>query len=314
VSDYYDLLGVDAGADKDTIKAAYREQLEGATQAERAKLNKAWNVLSDPVQRERYDDARSEGWLDDSDGDDATDTTPARRGGGGAGTSPRQRPARPAPEPTVVLPDGMELADARSRGMALLIDFGILFVVYIVALSMVLPALLKDQYPVQTDRIDAINKEIKRLDREKGNADDDAGNKKLSKAQQDAAKKKSTSLQKQINKKNDQITNIAKDFQTFALLMYAVLLAIFLLYAVPSTAITGKTLGMRLRHVRVVRADGSPVTWAGAFGRFVVPFAVALLLPQLGAVIGLGMVLWFLRDKNRQGVHDKIARTLVVAD
>jgi len=96
--------------------------------------------------------------------------------------------------------------------------------------------------------------------------------------------------------------------------MYAVLLAIFLLYAVPSTALSGKTLGMRLRHVRVVRADGSPVTWAGAFGRFVVPFAVALLLPQLGAVIGLGMVLWFLRDKNRQGVHDKIARTLVVAD
>jgi uncharacterized RDD family membrane protein YckC len=208
----------------------------------------------------------------------------------------------------------MELADPRSRGMALLIDFGILFVIYIVALSVVLPALLKDQYPAQTDRIDAINKEIKRLDREKGNADDDANDKKLSKVQQDAAKQKSKDLQKQIDKKNEQITNIAKDFQTFALLMYAVLLAIFLLYAVPSTAISGKTLGMRLRHVRVVRADGSPVTWAGAFGRFVVPFAVALLLPQLGAVIGLGMVLWFLRDKNRQGVHDKIARTLVVAD
>ena len=30
------------------------------------------------------------------------------------------------------------------------------------------------------------------------------------------------------------------------------------------------------------------------------------------AIIGLGMVLWFLRDKNRQGVHDKLARTLVV--
>jgi len=97
VSDYYDLLGVDAGADKDTIKAAYREQLEGATQAERAKLNKAWNVLSDPVQRERYDDARTEGWLDDAEGDDDPDTTPARRGGrGAAAASSRQRPARPA--------------------------------------------------------------------------------------------------------------------------------------------------------------------------------------------------------------------------
>src|SRR3954470_18493118 len=125
VSDYYNLLGVESDADKDTIKAAYRDQLEGASQAERAKLNKAWNVLSDPVQRERYDDARSEGWLDDAEGDDAdAATTPAPPGGRGAAAS-RQRPARPAPEPTVVLPDGMELADARTRGTALLIDFGI---------------------------------------------------------------------------------------------------------------------------------------------------------------------------------------------
>ena len=69
---------------------------------------------------------------------------------------------------------------------------------------------------------------------------------------------------------------------------------------------------MRLRHVRVVRVDGRKVGWAGAFARFVIPLAIALLLPQLGAIIGLGLVLWFLRDKNRQGVHDKLARTLVV--
>ena len=31
MSDYYDLLGVDADADKDTIKSAYREQLDGAS-------------------------------------------------------------------------------------------------------------------------------------------------------------------------------------------------------------------------------------------------------------------------------------------
>lgn len=314
MSDYYDLLGVDADADKDTIKAAYRDQLDGATQADRAKLNKAWNVLSDPVQRERYDDARSEGWLDDAEGDDDQDVAPARGRGGRPPAPPRERAAgRPMPEPTVVLPEGMELAEPRARGLALLIDFSILFVIYVLALSLVLPAALKSQYPAQTDRIDSINKEIKRLDREKGNADDDADDKKLSTSERDAAKTKSKSLQKQIDKKNDQITNIAKDFQSFALLMYGGLLVIFLLYAVPATALTGQTLGMRLRRVRVVRADGSPVGWAGAFGRFVIPFAIALLLPQLGAIIGLGMVLWFLRDKNRQGVHDKLARTLVVA-
>jgi uncharacterized RDD family membrane protein YckC len=391
VSDYYDLLGVDAGADKDAIKAAYRNQLDGASQAERAKLNKAWNVLSDPVQRERYDDARAEGWLDDaeSDADDVEETAPARRGGRAA-AAPRQRGGRPAPEPTVVLPAGVELAEPRSRGLALLIDFSVLFVLYILALSLVLPALLKSQYPEQTKRIDAINRNIDTLDTFKSNADgrgnrdkpsasdaaqarkdrrvfqqditclapaagaqgadcsrarrlrDDrvaatsqtdaqassALSKQLTtqsawaqdrisrtqptKAQAKQAKTEADRLQKQIDNATDEVTNISKDFQGFALLMYGGLLVIFLAYCVPSTAITGQTLGMKLRRVRVVRLDGSKVGWAGAFGRFVIPLAVALLLPQLGAIIGLGMVLWFLRDKNRQGVHDKLARTLVV--
>ena len=34
----------------------------------------------------------------------------------------------------------------------------------------------------------------------------------------------------------------------------------------------------------------------------------------LGAIAGLGMVLWFFRDRNHQGFHDKLAKTLVVAD
>jgi uncharacterized RDD family membrane protein YckC len=279
VSDYYDLLGVEPGADKDTIKSAYRDQLDGATQAERAKLNKAWNVLSDPVQRERYDDARSEGWLDDAEGDDE-ETAPTPRSGGRA--APRERAARPAPVPTVELPDGMQLAEPRSRGLALLIDFSVLFVIYIVALSGVLPSLLKDQYPTQSHRIDAVNRNIDTLDTFKTHADDRANRKEPS-----ADDRKQARTDKA--KFDHDVTCLAS-----------------------STALTGQTLGMRLRRVRVVRVDGSKVGWAGAFARFVVPLAIALLLPQLGAIIGLGLVLWFLRDKNRQGVHDKLARTLVV--
>ena len=70
---------------------------------------------------------------------------------------------------------------------------------------------------------------------------------------------------------------------------------------------------MRLRRVRVVRVDGEPVGGVARSIRFAVPLLVALALPTLGSVIGLGMVLWYMRDKNRQGVHDKFARTLVVA-
>ncbi len=79
MSDYYELLGIDPGADKDTIKSAYRDRLEDASQGERAKLNKAWNVLSDPVQRERYDGARAEGWLDDAEDEvEVVDAAPRR--------------------------------------------------------------------------------------------------------------------------------------------------------------------------------------------------------------------------------------------
>lgn len=312
MSDYYELLGIEPDAGKDEIRTAYRDRLEGASQADRAKLNKAWNVLSDPVQRGRYDDARSEGWLDDAEGDadsgarvvDRKPTPPAR----GARGEPR-----PRPEPTVELPAGMRLADPRARGTALLIDFLILFVIYMVALTTVLPAILKAQYPTQTKQIDRINEQTTKLDKQKSKQDDIAGNDKKTKAEQNAAKAQSKKLQKQIDKNDDKVKEIAKDFQGFALLLYGALLAIFLAMLVPTTAITGQTLGMRLRKVKVVRIDGSPVGWAGAFARFVVPLAIALLLPQLGALIGLGMVLWFLRDRNAQGFHDKLARTLVVA-
>ena len=66
MDDYYDLLGVDADAPTDDIRAAYREQkaalddsTDGDAKADAAKLNKAWNVLSDPYQRGRYDEQRA---------------------------------------------------------------------------------------------------------------------------------------------------------------------------------------------------------------------------------------------------------------
>ncbi|MEY4007053.1 MAG: hypothetical protein RLZZ467_65, partial [Gemmatimonadota bacterium] len=88
-----------------------------------------------------------------------------------------------------------------------------------------------------------------------------------------------------------------------------------LLYLVPSTAITGRTLGMRLRGTKVVRVDGSPATWGSAFVRFLIPVAVttSLFYSLPGLLLGLGSVLFWLWDPNRQGLHDRLARTLVVA-
>ncbi len=64
MDDYYSLLGVDADASVDDIRGAYRVRKEGldtatdAGKADAARLNKAWNVLSDPYQRGRYDEQR----------------------------------------------------------------------------------------------------------------------------------------------------------------------------------------------------------------------------------------------------------------
>jgi uncharacterized RDD family membrane protein YckC len=217
------------------------------------------------------------------------------------------------PDPTVELPAGMELADARSRGLALLIDFSVLFVILVLTQFVIAPAIIKSQYPAQSKQIDNLNNASKKLDKQKSKADDRAGNSKLSKAQRDAAKKESTRLDKQITKNNDRVTQIAKDFTGTTYLILGAMLAVFLAILVPPTALTGQTLGMRIRRVRVVGADGGPVGWGAAFARFAVPLLIALAVPTLGFIIGLGMVLWYLRDRNRQGFHDKLARTLVVA-
>ena len=51
--------------------------------------------------------------------------------------------------------------------------------------------------------------------------------------------------------------------------------------------------------------------------RFFIPLAVAFLLQiqlsTLAPLLGLAIVGWSFFDRNRQGIHDKLARTVVVA-
>src|SRR5580704_618737 len=97
--DYYEMLGVDEDAPVDDIRAAYRDKRAAAldiddspknknkdrdaerARAEAAALNKAWNVLSDPYQRGRYDEQRASGATetDDDDVDDDEDAAPVAR-------------------------------------------------------------------------------------------------------------------------------------------------------------------------------------------------------------------------------------------
>jgi hypothetical protein len=85
-----------------------------------------------------------------------------------------------------------------------------------------------------------------------------------------------------------------------------------LAYLVPVTAIKGRTLGMRGRKIKVVRIDGSPVGWYASFTRYALPILLALAIPSFGVILGLGMVAWGYFDRNGQGIHDKLARTIIV--
>jgi uncharacterized RDD family membrane protein YckC len=157
---HYDLLGVEPDASKDEIRAAYRERLEDlrdmvekgrsdqardGARAETARLNVAWQVLSDPFQRQRYDaeleSGNSAGAAETEEEEERAAPVPARRrwfeprerdgGEGREGRAPRQR------REAVGVP-GAEAAPVGRRLMALLVDVITMAAVYVGATSLLL--------------------------------------------------------------------------------------------------------------------------------------------------------------------------------
>jgi hypothetical protein len=68
----------------------------------------------------------------------------------------------------------------------------------------------------------------------------------------------------------------------------------------------GRTIGKRLFGIRIVRLDGQPISWFLAFER---PGGYAAGLAT--GFLGFLQIFW---DPNRQGIHDKIAGTVVVRE
>jgi uncharacterized RDD family membrane protein YckC len=271
---------------------------------------------------------------------------PPKKPAAGAGNGKRPPPQRPAKEPTIPIPSGMRLADSRSRGMALLFDFAVVLVIYWVVL-LVVPGVINSDYQSNVDSINHLNS----LHDAQGNIDDansslkDA-NSAITKAQNSnnngdlkSAQDDKASAQKDLKSAQKDFSDAAKDVQKDGLPVkhnadaiqkqsdnlgsdirgaqygsYLVVLVLALLYLVPASAITGRTLGMRGRKIRIVRTDGSPVGWYAAFVRFTIPIVLALAIPTIGPLIGLGLILWGYRDPNGQGIHDKLARTIVVTN
>lgn len=89
--------------------------------------------------------------------------------------------------------------------------------------------------------------------------------------------------------------------------------ALAIAYHTISVARYGRTVGKRLMNLRVVAIPhGAQVTWSYAALRALVPSA-AVLLPVVGNVAGLAVYVWAVFDQRRQGLHDKLAGTMVTS-
>lgn len=79
----------------------------------------------------------------------------------------------------------------------------------------------------------------------------------------------------------------------------------------------GQTPAKQLLGIRVIRADGSPSDWGWTFVREVVVKSVIIGFGVDSITFGLGSILdglWAFWDRDRQAIHDKIVKTLVVDD
>src|SRR5882672_9339246 len=136
MDDYYELLGVDEDAPVDDIRSAYRDRKAAVdtsagddAKSDVAQLNKAWNVLSDPYQRGRYDQQRNTASDEDEDDeyDDEEEAAPvAGSRSRAADRAEKRRNARQPAKPTVKLPAGVHFPTMRQRLVAMAIDLIIL--------------------------------------------------------------------------------------------------------------------------------------------------------------------------------------------
>lgn len=323
---YYELLGVQPTAEKEEIRVAYREALESEPDAAaKAELNTAWNTLSDPSQRARFDKRLMAGEPEPSNAVDALEVVEM-------GESPVRASGNAKLEPTVVLPKGMYLAEKKPRGLALMFDFSVLFVLAILCQQFIPPMVDSSYSEARTKydkMIELIAKEDKKV--EKANKSADSASKAAKKAEKagdtiEAASKQEEAANERadakaakadsakLTKQAEVIANEKLRTPFYAAIGLTLLLA--LAYCVIPSAMTGQTLGKKLRRIKLVRVDGSKAGWGASLAHFSVPLLLAVVLSNflgpLALLLALGSVLWFMRDRNRQGLHDRLAKTLVV--
>jgi curved DNA-binding protein CbpA len=350
MDDYYELLGVDADAPVNDIRAAYRDKKAAVAdtgteqaKADAAALNKAWNVLSDPYQRGRYDQQLADTNGADSDDDDAEDDSdaapPARSRRAKSNPRADARNAARTAKPTVKLPAGMAFPSNRKRRTAMFIDLAVLLALFLASQFLVI-SLEKSNHRFAYDKVTQLNGSgsgsiskahaatsaankaktaadaaYTNLAKTKGANAPDTQNAKAKSAPADAAAKAAKASEDALNKQLTHYESILAPLSNLISGGYFVL-SLFILI-IPSL-FGGATFGKRTQHVRVVRLDGSPARAMDIFRRYaVLVFAAYVLTLFLRSPVGAVIVVFIVsisRNPNSQALHDRFAKTLVVTD
>lgn len=335
MADYYEILGVPTDATREDIRTAYRDLAARTSGDDKAKLNRAWNVLSDPYQRGRYDQQLSDGTADDAGGadldvrdidDEDLDPRAAR-----AKARAEARAAALIPDPP---PPGHEYPAPAQRWSAFGIDIVVLLVLFFVMYFLVLiGGPLKHQLtPAEQKQKDTYTTQIAQAKKDAAQYNDqkDAANKAADAAEKagDTSEQKAQEAKaKAAGKKADAATKKQSDLEdkkfkleaptstqvaVFAIVTPLLMLAYLL---IPSLG-RGQTVGKKLRGIRVVSITGGDADFAQLAIRYGLPVVIAvdgfIILQQIAPLLALFGVLMWPRNKRRQGLHDRLAKTVVV--
>jgi curved DNA-binding protein CbpA len=341
MDDYYSLLGIDADATVDDIRGAYRVRKDGldtgsdAGRADAVKLNKAWNVLSDPYQRGRYDEQRATAEQDGTLGvDDCTDDAkPSTNGSESKGLRATARNSRQARQQsvretrlerlknaaTITPPAGTKWPTTKQRIIAMVIDLFVI-IVLVSGSQIAASAVAKSQKPAVVKQVDSLNTQINDATKAKSDADKavSADKKANNAAQQAIDQKKSDDLKTTITNVTKQRDDEEQKLAPYYITGIAVAFFLGFLYLAIPSAMTGRTLGKRFQHLKILREDGSPLGVRGAVVRWgsivLITFVLYYVLQQIAAVVVLFGVTMWMRNANKQGLHDRFAHTIVVSD
>ena len=350
---YYEVLGVEPGASRDELRSAYRERVETLeaaregraspsrscrrTASEAARVRTAWNVLSDPFQRQRYDAqlerarrrrgrdrrrrrpgsagrhrGRSSRVAQAARAAAAEATAPT--GGDGKGKDATPQPS-PRPEPTHRAPGGDDARRHRARGMALLFDISILMVIFFGVQPGPAPSRPErlqghpDRHSSVNDLHDAKQSLNDAKSRERQGECTQGRQERPEGRQQE--RRSRLAARRHAEAARHVLQHAERQDQDHRLHQPGDDPGARLLYLVPMT----RSHGTHARHAGP-QDPGRDASTArqrlvSVAIRYVVPLFLAVAIPSLGPLLGLGLVLWGYRDRNRQGIHDKLAKTIV---